>query len=833
MQALNLPALLDIPCFPSAGETSLLCRLLQGVSYLYRSKSLSVCLPYHVFPVCQAVTDRYEAAIQSSDISYMSVSTRALSQLPPVVVLSHWQGVLSSCRRSLSILCGLLAEPTLRDVACQDIKCIADIMARILTELICFEEGNLQNSSDLLHEILTCMTDTKRDINSCSLFSVMQRISAASDSYSQNTVLDIVKLLIQSTVSCCFHMEEAAGPTAVKLCDDLRHAVFGEDCPRGGVDCQFQCGIPVDDLVAPLLVNLHSSRRDDAEPARRSSLELFHTLVEVYCENSLHKPWRPLHAHDASQAEQAVASDSFLHRYLELCLDSLSESAGLKDGDERYTILADLYRLVVCSGNVARNLSPTNGNCIVSVDVEAKLLTLAYSDASNKGSGWLDFVGAFVLLSGKSLQGGGRYLSNDLVRKLVDDVVKVVKGSANDSELPCQVQCAVSSILSVTLPGMRAVLVARPLFDATACMLHSKEGSAAAVFATLQVLMRAGRCEWRDSGQALVARRNFRKSVLQQACFTANLVSTSSRDRGAGLSCVGLAHAIELFDEELTYCLAAMSAPKGSGTRKVVNKTEDLAERQCQAALLTDTVEAAILFLTTTSAYILSYCPSNVHSISVVGSALLVQVDICRVAHSLVKLLSSVLTCPSLTMINSNVGSIALILRQVTTVSIVLASYVVPDISAGPSGVDVLRAVGRALMAAASSKHLHKHAYLLIVSVVDALTWFTKRNALEQLLDSSVQSTPTNASTFREDSAAKKTLTISSADETLRETLLPGLFALLDRCVISIVLTTCCNRYSADVKPPSSKNSCFQCWTRMGVPFSRISTMYISKIINL
>jgi hypothetical protein len=81
--------------------------------------------------------------------------------------------------------------------------------------------------------------------------------------------------------------------------------------------------------------------------------------------------------------------------------------------------------------------------------------------------------------------------------------------------------------------------------------------------------------------------------------------------------------------------------------------------------------------------------------------------------------------------------------------------------------------LGRVLMALSSNKHLQRHAHLFVACTIEALSGYASIQAQQK------RQLKNHLSSNSEEGA--ESITISSHDETLREHLFPGIFALLDR----------------------------------------------------
>jgi hypothetical protein len=743
----------------------------------------------------------FASAVETADVAEMSGVALALSQLSPSLLLPDLIRFVSLCGSAVS----LYSTSSLMDTqACKGLHATALLMHGVIIE----DETSLASCREKLSDLLQALQSPVE--GSHGIFTAALELTGSDCACHKTSdgafcshrmravelLQRTTKILVQQTMTSGLQLVEESNGNASEVLAALNFAIFGNAISANKTqdfskhDSEF--GIPIAALVAyPLkILQSHYSPECSSHQCLQATAcrELFHTIAKAYTEKCLLTPLREEYSNVACSSELCLI-DSFMEEFLELAKAGCDDACG---------VVADLYRIRSCAVNMT-----SASSCALPRQLDDALFSLTFCPSQEqRGAGWLDCVGAVLLLGGKSFASGGRYLVEKLVQSVVSSIASVISGGAVmrvGDRVAEKVECVISSVMSVTAPHLREALVAKSLFRAALTQSVGSDPSFSLIFAVVSALLRSSRCEWRDGTPTV--RRGFRKTVLQQFCLAMEQIAISSAPGGldnctTATYCSQLSQAAKMLNEELRHCVSAGNPSRKSGERgprRIPNKAEDTANRQSHSALLGDAFEAAVLFLSVSITFVTAVCPqANVSRQTFHESSGDVNktCQLCRLTHALVKLLSDVVSCPPIAIVNSNIGSIVLMLRHLTVAAITLASSDVHSAVSGAgqvTGVDVLRVTGRALMACASSKHLHRHAYLMVVSVIDALTGFTKKSGLERIIDSSVESSskprPVVVSSTKAIGAGSisRSIAISSSDETLRENLLPGLFALLDR----------------------------------------------------
>lgn len=726
--------------------------------------------------------------------------TRGLYLLSPVLLDYNWKSFLRTSREILDLCWHTLSQKrssdTSKEHARSGLRDISALMNAIVSRNA-YDEAGIAIDSENLALLLECIT---LDSNESSVYSILDivghvtRVDSKLLCEAGFSLLHLMDKLVRCTLSGFFRCANVVY-TDTRIFHKLCICLFGPSAVKSLANTG--CNSPTDTVVLFLLdkilkccVNHETFENGEAFICRH----LLHTLVEVFSESALSTPLR-LHGEvgeEEAEVDYASGSGEWVVEHMQSVVNLLRKDDH-SCHDAMYEILADLYRLWICESNIADGLDNSIDLFSLPAELEESLLYVALHSPPDSilGAGWLNFSSAYVQLSGKHFERGGRYMAPIFIEKMMHKISEVLISSLEkDADTSQRTMAVVASILSVTPPDQRENLVARPILAAVRIM-SLRGGHSLTALSCVNSLLHGARCDWRDGAGAALARRNFRKSVLQQACFIVESSVTSSRLASDSSHtkfenyCRQLKSAAELFYDELRYSVSALNPPKrntGRGARGTHhNKAEEAADRQSYNSLLGDVFEASVLFLSSSFSFIAAYCPSTLVGSSVYSSGDKRSGILCEIALSVMKLLAEVVSCPPVAIVNSNIGSIVLILRQLTIVSIVLASQNTPEdrLSAGhASGTDVLRTAGRVLMSSASSKHLHKHAYVIVVGIIDALTIFTTKHSLERLVDGSVETQLLQASSLE---IRTHGIAVSSSDERLREHFFPGVFALLDR----------------------------------------------------
>jgi hypothetical protein len=152
----------------------------------------------------------------------------------------------------------------------------------------------------------------------------------------------------------------------------------------------------------------------------------------------------------------------------------------------------------------------------------------------------------------------------------------------------------------------------------------------------------------------------------------------------------------------------------------------------------------------------------------------------------IISLLTEVLSCASVPVINSYIGSIVLLFRHLLFVSssLIAATHGHQVAAVSEAGKEVMALLGRALMAVASSKHLQKHAYLIVSAIIDTIGGLSTTTVASTNQQKQFSADEGNTTDLVSTSATstEHPLNFGEGNELLREHLFPGIFALFDRC---------------------------------------------------
>jgi hypothetical protein len=456
--------------------------------------------------------------------------------------------------------------------------------------------------------------------------------------------------------------------------------------------------------------------------------------------------------------------------------------------------------------------SPSDTLCMSS-DLDSCLVQVLTSTVSCVRSGWLKLLGDYLNgFRARDTEEVKSYLRDDVIEKIVRLAAQSIESTLKKCNLeddiltdcddyPVVLFSTVTELLNVTPPCSRENSVVKPMLQLVGKhirMLSEKnifegrhfKSMFMSLFAITTALLEYGNSEWKEGTKEgtrnlKITYTTYRKSVTHMCCATildiANIllsvhhmdlekskIFTSGWGYSSMLDFLSSTLRSQLKIELQLQSDASHLARKRKRHSKGARDAED--EGSDCVGLIFDT---CFSFLAAAS--------SQLVYLSVNGSRMddvtLIQ-NFKSSACGLVSLLTDILSCVSVAVVNSYIGSIVLQLRHVLFIasSLIVSTHGHSVPSANNSGKEVMALVGRALMAAASSKHLQKHAYLIVSAIIDSISGLSSRAGSSHHNELHHTRIDTNSAML------ENPLNFGEGNEILRENLFPGIFALFDRC---------------------------------------------------
>ena len=478
-----------------------------------------------------------------------------------------------------------------------------------------------------------------------------------------------------------------------------------------------------------------------------------------------------------------------------------------------FSVMTNSYSLLVHISSLERNslkkvnddeVSPSSD--VISSDVDTGLVAMLLSSSLVRHGGWLHLLGEY--LHGQSMLDFGEsrsYLSDNIVETLRNSVLQAVELSFCNSveivsnEYPSVLFFVVKSLLHATSPSSREKFIAKPLLCFVSDTIRSLSETNLFVnqnhrhvflsmFAVITSLLEFGNTEWKEGtkeGQhnLKIVRICYRQNVINRCCdevmdICARLLSLhhlqlSTVDIFEGVWNYGTL--LDIVCQTLRSQLKLELQNQFEVSQLIRKRKRQRHSTAAEAAPAADSVgrvfDACFSFLSTAAAQLVYLSSGNSFLEIHVSSIQNFKTSVC----GLISLLTDVLACVSVPVINSYIGSIVLLFRHLLFVSssLIVSTHAHPVLSVSNAGKEVMALLGRALMAVASSKHLQKHAYLIVDTI----------SGLSTSLSSSISAVKRAASAEGKATLSSDgSLNFGESNELLREHLFPGIFALFDRC---------------------------------------------------
>jgi hypothetical protein len=555
------------------------------------------------------------------------------------------------------------------------------------------------------------------------------------------------------------------------------------------------------------------------------TFRLLRNLCESYCEHFLKLPMRDSQETKNSHTQIHCCSGlGPLEKLLGKLVDVFLTHSGVstmrgRDRDSLYRLIGDIYLMTKCQQSQLQVIPERSFTNKPSSALDKHLATLAFphQPTSSLGDGWLHFLTIFLECNGKSFSSpaaaataggrggdGGRYLSLSSITLVVGNLMNLIQSSSSPVSVSgpidiASVQNLLQILISVVPPHLRERLVALPLMKMLSFHFPIKTSDDSHfIFGMIETLLRIGFCDWRDSHPNSEFGSNYKKFMIENACWYCERMSTSLRDDdavsgdvAADADAVFLDH-VSLASQLYQLQLKSLSASRYHKFEKLNYDEEGgggSTGRQFEGTLSALLYNSVISFLSLTTSRLFSFQDSDESHSRFISTMI-----------ALIHLLLDVLSSSHFPLLNSNAGSLVIMIRHLIVIGIKsLSSSPSPPRSSHSSShsssnsnpklrlineknvfsIDILRLLGRVLMALSSNKHLQRHAHLFVACTVEALSGYAtiqaqqKQRHLKNYLNSNSRSS--------NPAEGAESLTISSHDETLREHLFPGVFALLDR----------------------------------------------------
>jgi hypothetical protein len=462
----------------------------------------------------------------------------------------------------------------------------------------------------------------------------------------------------------------------------------------------------------------------------------------------------------------------FLGKFVDLLLGLMKSDLNRHDDhvfNSLYALIGDLYSMLICQ---RKQVGAESKKELSALDARLDGLSFSVAPATARlGSGWLHFIGIYLGVN------CDRYLSLSATNLLVGHVITSIKSHTQHSHAPTererhysiQLKQTIQHLFCVVPPQLRERLLAAPLMSFV--LNHSVETrtmDSQFTFAIIETLLQIGFCEWKDSKDPNSEySQNYKKYIVESACWYSEQMVTVTAEKSLEPLFEHVNGASKLYQLQFR-ALYTSRTLKVTGQ---ITSESDSTKRQYEGTLSTLLYNSIVSFLSLSSSCLLA-----VLSISYTP-------EVMPAILSLLRLLIDLLSSSHYPLLNSNSGNVAVLVRQLLLIS--LMSVTISANHEAGLNVDSLRLMGRVLMVLAANKHIQKHAHLFVGGVIDVLSGYAV------VLQSTLQTQHRGHKHTAEitEKMSDLIVTISSHDETLREHLFPGIFALLDRSVTSLPLT--------------------------------------------
>jgi hypothetical protein len=465
--------------------------------------------------------------------------------------------------------------------------------------------------------------------------------------------------------------------------------------------------------------------------------------------------------------------DAFLGNFVDLLLSLLNgdpNSNHLRNDlvNPLYALIGDLCSLRTCQrdtfGSQQRRFTSA---------LDGRLDSLAFSvfpATTRLGSGWLHFLGIYLEVNAHC------YLSLAATNLLVGNVISSIQShvalglssesrkSKLESNYSLQLQNTLQNLFCVVPAHLRERLIAWPLMNFILTQSVENETlDSQFIFGVIETLLRIGFCEWKDSKDSNSEFcQNYKRYVVERACWYSEQMTTVSIDQSVSSLFDHIIGASKLYQLQFR-ALYTSRTLKIAGQ---INSESDSTKRQSEGTLSTLLYNSIVSFLSLSSSRLLSLLSISYNP------------EVMSAILSLTRLLIDLLSSSHYPLLNSNSGTVALIVRQLLLIS--LMSLTTTSINQNEGlNVDSLRLMGRVLMVLAANKHIQRHAHLFVGGVIDVLGGYAA--ALQSSQQTQHRDNRQSSQSMDVSERSGLIVTISSNDETLREHLFPGIFALLDR----------------------------------------------------